>query len=117
MLLTTLAYVGLFHLFAVAFRYSTIVAIVYSLLVEVLLGHAGHHQARGRELLWPPDVCRRRPDGLAPPDPHWFEPFSPVAAQWTLVGFFVVALAIAMIIFDAPRIQGSRLNTSIHLRA
>ena len=35
----TLAYVGLFHLFAVLFRHSTIVALVYALLVENLLMH------------------------------------------------------------------------------
>ena len=40
------------------------------------------------------------PDGLAPPDPHWFEPFSPVVAGWTLIGFFVVALAVGAIIFQ-----------------
>ncbi|HEX4149760.1 MAG TPA: hypothetical protein VHY20_12265, partial [Pirellulales bacterium] len=101
-LLTTLAYAGLFHLFAVAFRYSTIVAIVYSLLVEVLLGHAPGIVKRvavsyyGRALMFDAGV----PDGLTPPDPRWFEPFSPVAAAWTLIGFFVVALLAAMLVFQ-----------------
>ena len=38
--LMTLAYVGLFHLLAVWLRHSTIVALVYSLLIELLLGQA-----------------------------------------------------------------------------
>jgi ABC-2 type transport system permease protein len=100
--LATLAYVGLFHLFAVAFRYSTIVALVYALLVEVLLGHAPGIIKRvavnyyGRTLMY----SAGEPDGLAPPDPHWFEPFSPIVAQWTLIGFFVVSLLIAALIFQ-----------------
>lgn len=100
--LSTLAYVGLFHLFAVAFRYSTIVAIVYSLLVESLLGHAPGIIKRvavnyyGRTMMF----AAGAPDGLSPPDPHWFEPFSPLAAQWTLVGLFVAFLAAAIYIFS-----------------
>ena len=35
----TLAYVCLFHLFAVAFRHSTIIALVYALFMELLLGN------------------------------------------------------------------------------
>jgi ABC-2 type transport system permease protein len=102
MFLTTLAYVGLFHLFAVAFRYSTILALVYALLVEVLLGHAPGIIKRvavnyyGRTMMYEAGA----PDGLAPPDPHWFEPFSPVVAGWTLIGFFIAALAIAALIFQ-----------------
>lgn len=33
------AYVGLFHLFAVVFRHSTIIALIYSLFMEALLGN------------------------------------------------------------------------------
>ncbi len=35
----TLAYVCLFHLFAVAFRHATIIALVYALFMEVILGN------------------------------------------------------------------------------
>ena len=35
----TLAYVCLFHLFAVAFRHSTIIALVYAVFMEMLLGN------------------------------------------------------------------------------
>jgi ABC-type transport system involved in multi-copper enzyme maturation permease subunit len=35
----TLAYVGLFHLFGVAFRHSTIVALIYALFVEPLVSN------------------------------------------------------------------------------
>lgn len=100
--LSTLAYVGLFHLLAVAFRYSTIVALVYSLLIEVLLGRAPGIIKRlavnyyGRTMMF----AAGAPDGLTPPDPQWFEPFSPIAAQWTLIGFFVVTLGVAMFIFQ-----------------
>src|SRR5690606_20830577 len=39
MLFMSLAYVGLFHLFAVAFRHSTIIALVYALFMEFFLGN------------------------------------------------------------------------------
>ena len=100
--LSTLAYVGVFQLLAVAFRYSTIVAVVYSLLIEVLLGHAPGIIKRvavnyyGRTMMF----AAGAPDGLGPPDPHWFEPFSPVVAGWTLIGFFIVTLVVAMLIFQ-----------------
>ncbi len=35
----TAAYVCLFHLFAVAFRHSTIIALIYALFIELLLGN------------------------------------------------------------------------------
>lgn len=36
---TSLAYTGLFHLFAVCFRHSTIVALIYALFIETFLGN------------------------------------------------------------------------------
>lgn len=102
MVLVTLAYIALFHLFAVAFRHSTIIALLYSLLVEMLLGHAPGIIKRvavnfyGRTLMF----AAGRADGLEQPDPHWFEPLSPPVAAWALVGFALLALGIAIFIFQ-----------------
>jgi ABC-2 type transport system permease protein len=98
----TLAYVGLFHLFAVSFRHATILALIYALLIEWLLGLAPGVVKRitinyyGRTLMFASGSA----DGLRTPDPHWFEPLSASAAQWTLVGIALVSLLLAMIVFQ-----------------
>jgi ABC-type transport system involved in multi-copper enzyme maturation permease subunit len=100
--LMTLAYVGLFHLLAVWLRHSTIVALVYSLLIELLLGQAPGIIKRvavnyyGRAMMF----STGQADGLKSPDPQWFEPFSPITARWTLVGITIGSLLIAAIIFQ-----------------
>lgn len=99
---TSLAYCGLFHLFAVTFRHSTILALVYALLVENLLSHVPGIVKRvainyyGRTLLF----AAGEPDGLHTPNPHWFEPFSPWAAQGALVAFAIGGLLLALVIFQ-----------------
>ncbi len=65
----TLAYVCLFHLFAVTFRHATILALVYALFMEVLLGSIPGMVKRaavnyyGRSIMYAagaPRDCRRR---------------------------------------------------------
>ncbi len=101
-LLVTLAYLGLFHFFAVAFRHATIVAVIYALFIEVLLGNlpgivkrvAVHYY--GRSIMY----ARGVPQGLEAPDPEWFEPFDPVTAAWTLASIAVVGLVAAIVVFQ-----------------
>ena len=98
----TLAYVCLFHLFAVWFRHSTILALVYALFVEVLLGSIPGIVKRvavnyyGRSLMY----AAGAPEGLPPPDPRWFEPLSAEAASWALLGIAAGGLALALIMFS-----------------
>ena len=100
-ILTTLAYVALFHVFAVAWRHAAIVALLYSLVFELLLGHAPGIIKRvavnyyGRAMM----VAAGQADGLQPPDPQWFEPLDPAVAGWTLVGISLASLAVAAVVF------------------
>ncbi len=98
----TLAYVCLFHLFAVAFRHSTIVALIYALFMEVLLGNIPGIVKRvavnyyGRSLMY----AAGAPEGLKTPDPQWFEPLSVETASWALLGIAVGGLLLAVVIFS-----------------
>jgi ABC-2 type transport system permease protein len=98
----TLAYVCLFHLFAVAFRHATIIALVYALFMEVLLGNLPGIVKRvavnyyGRSIMY----AAGEPEGLKPPPADWFEPLSVSVATWTLAGIAIGGLALAAIIFS-----------------
>lgn len=97
----TLAYVCLFHLFAVSFRHSTILALVYALFMEVLLGSLPGIAKRvavnyyGRSIMF--DVGKA--EGLKSPDPRWFEPLSVDTATWALIGIAVGGLLLAIVVF------------------
>ena len=96
----TLAYVGLFHLFAAALRHSTIVALVYAIFMELLLGNMPGVIKRvavnyyGRSLMYAAGASEglERPEG--------FEPLSSSAAGWALAGVALGALLLAMWIFE-----------------
>ena len=98
----TLAYVCLFHLFAVTFRHSTIIALIYALFMEVLLGNMPGIVKRvavnyyGRSIMY----AAGADEGLPPPDPQWFEPLSVDTATWALVGIAVGGLVLAIVIFS-----------------
>ena len=98
----TLAYVSLFHLFAVAFRHSTIISLIYALFMEVLLGNMPGIAKRvavnyyGRSLMY----AAGAKEGLPAPDPQWFEPLSVETATWALAGITVGALLWAAIVFS-----------------
>jgi hypothetical protein len=98
----TLAYVGLFHLFAVWFRHSTIVALVYALFMEVFLGNMPGIVKRvainfyGRSMVYDLGAA----DGLARPDPVWFVPVEASTAGWTLLGIGLGGLLLALAIFQ-----------------
>lgn len=96
----TLAYVGLFHLFAAALRHSTIVALVYAIFMELLLGNMPGVIKRvavnyyGRSLMYAAGASEGfdRPEG--------FEPLSSFAAGWALAGIALGAVLLAMLVFE-----------------
>ena len=98
----TLAYVWLFHFFAVSFRHSTIIALVYALFMELLLGNLPGIVKRvavnyyGRSIMYDAG----EPEGLPPPDARWFEPLSTESATWALVGIAVGGLILALVVFS-----------------
>jgi hypothetical protein len=98
----TLAYVCLFHLFAVWFRHSTILALVYALFMEVLLGSLPGIVKRvavnyyGRSIMY----SAGESEGLPPPDPRWFEPLSVATASWALAGIAAGGLLLALVVFS-----------------
>ena len=102
MLYMTVAYVCLFHLFAVAFRHATVIALVYALFMELLLGNLPGIIKRvavnyyGRSILY----AAGAEQGLEPPDPQWFEPISTQAASWALAGIALGGLLLAIVIFS-----------------
>ena len=96
----TLAYIALFHLFAVALRHATIVALIYAIFMEVLLGNLPGIVKRvavnfyGRSLMYSYGAS----EGLNRPD--FFEPISANSATWVLVGIAFGAMLLAMLIFE-----------------
>lgn len=102
MVLMTLAYVCLFHLFAVAFRHSTIVALLYAMFMELLLGSLPGIAKRvavnfyGRSLMYDAGG----PEGLKPPDPNWFEPLDAVTSMWALGSIAVGGMLLALLLFS-----------------
>jgi len=98
----TIAYIGLFHFFAVTFRHSTIIALIYSLFMELLLGNMPGIVKRvainyyGRSLMY----AAGSPLGLERPSPEWFEPISAAAATLTLIGIAAGGLLIALVVFQ-----------------
>ena len=98
----TLAYVCLFHFFAVSFRHSTIIALIYALFMELLLGNMPGIVKRvavnyyGRSMIYAAGAA----EGLERPDPQLFEPLSAVTSAWALVGIAVGGLLLALVIFQ-----------------
>jgi ABC-2 type transport system permease protein len=102
MLLSAVAYVSLFHLFAVTFRHATIVALVYALFMEFLIGNMPGIVKRvavnyyGRSLMY--EVGRQA--DLTPPDPRWFQPADAHTSAWALVAITVGGMLLAMLLFE-----------------
>ncbi|HVX14973.1 MAG TPA: ABC transporter permease subunit [Pirellulales bacterium] len=99
-LYSTLAYLGLFHLFAVTLRHSTIVALVYAIFLEFLLGNLPGIVKRvtvnyyGRSVMY----SLAATDGVQ--RPGWFEPISVSAASWTLGAIALGSLVLATLVFQ-----------------
>ena len=98
----SIAYVALFHFFAVSFRHSTIIALIYSLFMELLLGNMPGIVKRvainyyGRSMMYAEGV----PKGLERPDAQWFEPISAATSATALLGITVVGLLVALVVFQ-----------------
>lgn len=98
----TLAYVSLFHLFAVTFRHSTIVALIYALFMEYFLGNMPGIVKRvavsfyGRSMMY--DIGARH--GLSAPDPTWFVPVSAHTAAQALAWLSIGGMLLALWIFS-----------------
>jgi ABC-2 type transport system permease protein len=98
----TLAYVCLFHLFAVTFRHSTIVALIYALFMEFFLGNMPGIVKRiavsfyGRSMMY--DLGARH--GLSAPDPTWFVPVSAQTAVQALAWLSIGGIVLAVCVFS-----------------
>ena len=98
----SLAYTGLFHLFAVLFRHSTIVALMYALFMEFFLGNMPGIVKRvavnfyGRSMMY--DLGGS--EGLVSPDPRWFVPISAQAGGYALLAVTLGGLLLALLIFQ-----------------
>jgi ABC-type transport system involved in multi-copper enzyme maturation permease subunit len=98
---TMFAYLGLFHLLAVLFRHATIVAIAYTIFIEIILGSMPGIVKRvavnyyGKSLMFTAGAA----EGLQPPDARTFELLASSTAEWVLVGIGLGSLAIAAVIF------------------
>lgn len=96
----TLAYVCLFHLFAVSFRHATIIALVYALFMETLIGNLPGIVKRvavnyyGRSLLY----AAGEADGARMPE--GFQPLSLEVATWALAGIAIGGLILACLVFS-----------------
>lgn len=101
-LYTTLAYVALFHLFAVSFRHATIIALVYSLFMELLIGNMPGIIRRvavnyyGKAMIY--DLGSGY--GVRVPDPELFVPISAYAASLTLLWITVGGVLLTMWVFQ-----------------
>jgi ABC-type transport system involved in multi-copper enzyme maturation permease subunit len=106
----TVAYVCLFHLFAVSFRHSTIIALVYALFMEFFLSNMPGIVKRvavnfyGRSLIYEYGNAALRSLGavhrLDMPDPQWFVPVTAATGMTTLIGVSLGSLALALLIFQ-----------------
>jgi ABC-type transport system involved in multi-copper enzyme maturation permease subunit len=97
----TVAYVCLFHLFAVAFRHATIIALVYALFMEFFIGNMPGIIKRvavnyyGRSMIYDYGAAA----GLDAPDPEWFVPLSAASALQVLAWLSLAAAILAAVIF------------------
>jgi ABC-type transport system involved in multi-copper enzyme maturation permease subunit len=99
--LMSLAYTGLFHLFAVYFKHATIAALVYAIFIEALLGNLPGIIRRaainfyGRSLMYEAGIDY----GLSPPDPESFEPIGGNVGVLVLLGITGGSLLLAWLVF------------------
>lgn len=95
------AYGSLFLLCSVLFRHSTVIALVYSLFFESIIGNLPGIVKRltvnfyGRSWMH----LAGEPHGLRRPDEFWFEPVDIASAQWALALWTLIPLVLAAIIF------------------
>jgi ABC-2 type transport system permease protein len=98
----SLAYAGLFHLFAVCLRHATIMAVVYALFVEFVLGNTPGIVKRvavsfyGRSIM----AAVGADHGATPPPERWFVPVSAETGAWALAAIALGCLTAAACVFQ-----------------
>jgi ABC-2 type transport system permease protein len=98
----TIAYVSLFHLFAVWFRHSTIVALVYALFMEFFIGNMPGIIKRvavnyyGRSMIYAVGM----EEGVQAPDPEWFVPLTAHGAASSMLAISLGGTLLALWIFQ-----------------
>ncbi len=98
--LMTLAYVSLFHLFAVMFRHATITALVYALFMEALLGNMPGVIKRVAVSFYGRSMMYRHVGDQFLEEPTVFESLPLVTSAWALVAIAVGGLLLGALIFS-----------------
>jgi len=96
------AYAGLFHLFAVCFRHSTILAVVYALFVEFVLGNMPGIVKRVAVNFYGRSIMAEigADHGVTPAPERWFVPVSAADGAWMLGAIALGSLLAAAIVFQ-----------------
>lgn len=107
MICMTAAYLGLFHLLAVTFRHSTIVALLYALFLEFFVGNMpGIIKQVSVSFYGKSMIYQRGADalgygrGLPRPDPEWFVAVPAADAAQTLWAIAAASMLVALVIFS-----------------
>lgn len=98
--LMTVAYVSLFHLFAVMFRHATITALVYALFMEALLGNMPGVIKRVAVSFYGRSIMYRHVGDRFLEEPTVFESLPAVASAWALIAIGVGGLLLGALIFS-----------------
>lgn len=109
-LLMSVSYVGAFHLFAVWFRHSTVLALIYSIFMEFFLSNIPGMVQRfavnfyGRSMIYDYGTALLQARGdshvVEPFDPRVFTPVSAETALWSLTGITIGSLLVAAWVFQ-----------------
>ncbi len=98
--LMTVAYVSLFHLFAVMFRHATITALVYALFMEALLGNMPGVIKRVAISFYGRSMMYREVGRSVLPEPTVFESLAVSTAAWSLGAIAIGSLLLAAVVFS-----------------
>ena len=99
-LCTTLAYVGLFQLFAVMFRHSTIAALVYALFAEPLMAAMPGRINRLAIAYYGRSLIDHGIVAAGSRSTNWIVPVDSPTAVWTLLTIALGTLTLAAVIFQ-----------------
>lgn len=109
-LLMSVSYVGAFHLFAVWFRHSTVLALIYSIFMEFFLSNIPGMVQRfavnfyGRSMVYEYGTALLQARGdshvVEPLDPRIFNPVSAETAVWSLTAIGIGSLLVAAGVFQ-----------------
>ena len=100
LVLMSLAYVCLFHLFAVLFRHATIGALIYALFMELMLGNMPGIIKRVAISFYGRSIIYANAQGWGLEEPPVFEPLRAETATWMLLIISGGAFALAAFVFQ-----------------